>query len=192
MSNDVPGSDTRRALLNSATGLFAKSGFHAVSVAGLCRAAGVANGTFYLYFQNKDEVFNAVIAEAMLLLAQQLRSPRRETMSPVERDRFDVEVLVGFIEARQDLFRVMLSEHGVRTPDRDSLIDMFATQRTAELREGKRRGEFRHDLDPELTAYCEIGLTNEILQRWVRKPRSFSRQHLIDELCRIRHRLLFE
>jgi AcrR family transcriptional regulator len=192
MSTEAPSIETRRLLLDTATEMFAKSGFHAVSVAGLCRAAGLANGTFYLYFQNKDEVFKEVVAEAMLLLAQQLRSPQRKTMPPIERDWFDVEVMVRFIEARQDLFRILISEHGLRTEDRDSLIDMFAAQRMAELRAGKRRGDFRSGLHPELTAYGEIGLTNEILQRWLRRPRSFSRQRLIDELCRIRQRLLFD
>jgi AcrR family transcriptional regulator len=184
--------DTRRTLLNIATQQFAAHGFHAVSVAGLCRAAEVANGTFYLYFKNKEEVFAEVVAEAMLLLAQSLRDPAREAMSPRDRDRFDVEVMVSFIAERQDLFRVLVNEHGLRTQERESLIDMFASQRARELRSGIRRGEYRAGLHPETAAYAEIGLTNEIMQRWVRRPRRLTKQRLIDELCAVRQRLLFD
>jgi AcrR family transcriptional regulator len=184
--------DTRARLLSVATDLFASHGFHAVSVAGLCRAAGLANGTFYLYFKNKEAVFGAVVGQAMQQLALALRSPERQAMSPRERDRFDVRVMVEFIAARQDLFRILVSEHGLRTEDRDSLIDMFASQRASELRAGMRRGEYRAGLQPDIEAYAEVGLTNEILQRWMRKPRSMSQARLIDELCRVRERLLFD
>jgi AcrR family transcriptional regulator len=184
--------DTRRILLDIATQEFAAHGFHAVSVAGLCRTAGVANGTFYLYFKNKEEVFSEVVAEAMLQLAQALRDPARQAMSPRERDRFDVEVMVSFIAERHDLFRVLVTEHGLRTQERDSLIDMFATQRARELRAGVRRGEYRAQLHAETVAYAEVGLTNEIMQRWVRKPRWLTKQRLIEELCRVRQRLLFD
>jgi AcrR family transcriptional regulator len=191
MSSASPITDTRSALVETATRLFASHGFHGVSVAGLCREAGVANGTFYLYFQNKDEVFAAVVGQVMQALAEQLRSPQREAMDARARDRFDVELMVGFIEARHDLFRILVTEHGLRSEDRDSLIDMFASQRSRELRAGLQRGEFRPGLHPELTAYAEVGITNEVLQRWVRKPRSFSRARLVDELCAMRSLLLF-
>jgi AcrR family transcriptional regulator len=182
---------TRDVLVRTATTVFAEHGYHAVSVAGLCRRAGVANGTFYLYFQSKEEVFYAVVATAMQLLAIQLSDPVRDDMNLRDRERFDVEVMVSFIESRYDLFRILINEHNLRTEDRDSLMDMFAAQRSKELQAGLRKGLLRKDLDPQITAYAEIGLTNEVLARWVRDPTRFSRSQVIDELCRIRSRILF-
>jgi AcrR family transcriptional regulator len=179
-------------LLDTATRLFAENGFHAVSIAGLCRDAGVANGTFYLYFQNKEEIFAAVVEHALVPLAQRLRAPERDALNPREREAYDVAAMVDYIETHHDLFRVLVTEHGLREKDKDSIMDIFATQRKRELAEGVKRGFYRVDLNPEMTAYAEIGLTNEILQRWIRRPTSISRKRLVDNLIAIRASLLFE
>lgn len=51
----------RVAMLEAATRVFARNGYHAASVADIIAEAGVARGTFYLYFGSKDEVFSAVL-----------------------------------------------------------------------------------------------------------------------------------
>lgn len=51
------GHETRTRLLRVARETFEERGYHRTSVAEICRRASVANGTFYRYFNNKDEVF---------------------------------------------------------------------------------------------------------------------------------------
>lgn len=58
------GHETRTRLLRAARETFEERGYHRTSVAEICRRCAVANGTFYRYFNNKDEVF--------LLLAERL------------------------------------------------------------------------------------------------------------------------
>ena len=61
----------RQQLLEAATRVFARRGYAAVDVADIVAEAGVARGTFYLYFPGKREVFAAVIDQYLDLLSRQ-------------------------------------------------------------------------------------------------------------------------
>lgn len=73
------GLETRARLLRAARETFEERGYHRTSVAEICRRCSVANGTFYRYFNNKDEVF--------LLLARQLQ----DELEAVLTDRLHAE-----------------------------------------------------------------------------------------------------
>jgi transcriptional regulator, TetR family len=61
--------DKKEILMNSATNLFKTKGIYSTTVSDIVKDAGIAKGTFYLYFSDKDEVVNAVIMkEANILL----------------------------------------------------------------------------------------------------------------------------
>lgn len=61
--------DKKEILMNSATNLFKTKGIYSTTVSDIVKDAGIAKGTFYLYFRDKDEVVNAVIMkEANILL----------------------------------------------------------------------------------------------------------------------------
>jgi AcrR family transcriptional regulator len=54
---------TERELLGAALEIFVKKGYHAATIADIVAAAGVTQGTFYLYFKNKAHIFSALLAE---------------------------------------------------------------------------------------------------------------------------------
>src|SRR5215204_7132953 len=57
--------DKREAILRAATAVFAEKGFFNSKVADIAKAAGVADGTVYLYFKNKDDVLHSIFDRAM-------------------------------------------------------------------------------------------------------------------------------
>src|SRR5215217_4081999 len=57
--------DKREAILRAATSVFAEKGFFNSKVADIAKAAGVADGTVYLYFKNKDDVLHSIFDRAM-------------------------------------------------------------------------------------------------------------------------------
>src|SRR5205814_399873 len=84
------GLDTRRRLLDAAEQIFGELGFHEASVVKLGEAAGVATGTFYLYFDSKKAIFD----ELMRDLNRRIRHAMKEGSSKGE-TRIDAELL-GF------------------------------------------------------------------------------------------------
>jgi AcrR family transcriptional regulator len=55
------GERTRRKLLEAAEAVFAELGYHDASIVKLTEAAGVGQGTFYIYFASKKDVFDEIV-----------------------------------------------------------------------------------------------------------------------------------
>jgi AcrR family transcriptional regulator len=79
--------DTRRQeLVDAAVAVFSARGVSAASVDDIVRAAGVAKGTFYLYFATKDDAVNAVAASMVEGVADRIEARATDsTRSPIER-----------------------------------------------------------------------------------------------------------
>jgi TetR/AcrR family fatty acid metabolism transcriptional regulator len=66
-------SDKRHRILDAALKVFAERGFYNAKVAEVARQAGVADGTIYLYFANKDDLLISLFEDRMEFLIQRLR-----------------------------------------------------------------------------------------------------------------------
>jgi AcrR family transcriptional regulator len=62
--------DTRRRLIEAGTDLFASDGLHGVTSARIAAEAGVATGTFYLHFKDKEDLFREIVFSALAELRQ--------------------------------------------------------------------------------------------------------------------------
>ena len=70
---------TRSALIDGAAKVFARDGFLDARITDICKAAGVAYGTFYTYFTSKEEIFHEVI-----MSLQEDMAGHEPTATPVE------------------------------------------------------------------------------------------------------------
>src|SRR5512139_3256514 len=96
--------DTRRRLLEAAVALFAESGLHGVTSAQIARRAGVATGTFYLHFADKEALFHEIAFAALA----ELRAPQERAsrdLAPGSRAylRARTEELLAFAAEKRDL-----------------------------------------------------------------------------------------
>src|ERR1700733_15407638 len=71
----------RQMILEAARGVFADLGYGATTVRDIIRATSLASGTFYNYFQSKEEVFQAIHDESALRIRPRLREERAEAGS---------------------------------------------------------------------------------------------------------------
>src|SRR5438067_11510326 len=67
-------SDKRTRIMDAAIKVFAERGFHSATVAEIARAAGVADGTIYLYFKSKDDLLLRLFDEKMTSLLEEARA----------------------------------------------------------------------------------------------------------------------
>jgi AcrR family transcriptional regulator len=176
------------AIRRTALDLFEKRGVDAVSVAEICRAADVANGSFYNFFRSKDALIADLLDEAQRALARILADAQSEAATPVDAHRRDVTMIVAFVEKHWALFRLALTTHS-RPGMKGSLVDLFVRQRTEELRRKIVAGECRADLVPEIAAAAEVGLMTETLSWWARNQEAVPRDRLVDQLTAIRVRI---
>ena len=64
--------DKRRQILDGARTVFLSAGFDGASMGEIARAAGVSKGTLYVYFENKEDLFEALIIQEKTSLAEAL------------------------------------------------------------------------------------------------------------------------
>jgi AcrR family transcriptional regulator len=62
--------EKKRQILAGASQVFLAKGFDAASMSEIARAAGVSKGTLYVYFKNKEELFNAIVTGACRIQAE--------------------------------------------------------------------------------------------------------------------------
>ncbi len=98
------GADTQRRLVETAISLFSSRWYASVSVAEICREAGLSNGVFYRYFPNKESIFLHILEDVIERIAAALDRTDGETIEA--RIQSMTEILVGFSAEHPDLITV--------------------------------------------------------------------------------------
>lgn len=102
----------KRELLSVALRVFGQRGYHQTRIADIIDAAGVARGTFYLYFESKNAIFHALLDDLLFKVRSSVvgvsMAPNAEPVHTQIRDSVE-RVLAAFVES-PDLTRVVLRE----------------------------------------------------------------------------------
>ncbi len=101
------GERTRRALLSAAAEEFGEKGFHDGSISGITRRAGCALGSFYTYFDSKDDIFRALVND----MSGQVRdyvSPRiAQARDGIDAERIGLLSFLEFARAHKEIYRII-------------------------------------------------------------------------------------
>lgn len=90
-----------------ATRLFAVQGYHRTSVKDVCDTCGVGKGVFYWYFDSKEALFLAILAEALQDLRRTQRRAIEGVDDPIARVVKGIEASLDYLAANDDLFMLM-------------------------------------------------------------------------------------
>ncbi len=166
------------AILRAAIKVFAGSGFFNSKVADVAREAGVADGTVYLYFKNKDDIlvsiFNYYMEEALAAGKASLA----ETDDPVEKLRRIVRAHLERLGRDRNLAVVFQVELRSST----KFMEQFSATKVAEyldmirsvVEEGQKRGVFRPELNTKIVSKVLFGALDEMATNWVLSPKRYS------------------
>jgi AcrR family transcriptional regulator len=169
--------DERRAqLVDAARDVFGQKGYHAATVDDITRAAGVAKGTFYLYFEEKREVYYELVRTFLRHVKDIGASVAREV-------RTAQDFFARSEDAANELVRVFLEHHKLaRLTYRESmsldaelerlLRDFYRDLARVEadnVRLGIELGLFRQ-VDPMICAYAHIGMVERVALALLHEP----------------------
>jgi TetR/AcrR family fatty acid metabolism transcriptional regulator len=159
------------AILRAAIKVFAQGGFFNSKVADVAKEAGVADGTVYLYFKNKDDIlvsiFNHVMDEALTRGRQQLET----VADPVEKLRRIVYAHLDRLGRDRDLAVVFQVELRSST----KFMEQFSATKVTEylkiirrvIEEGQREGVFRKNINTTIASKLLFGALDEMATNWV-------------------------
>ncbi len=184
------GERTRRALLGAAEQVFGELGYHEASVAKITDVAGVAQGTFYLYFESKLAVFEEVVAELNRQVRHAMSEAAAGATSRLEAERLGFAGFFRFTAEHPALYRVIRQAEFVSPRAMRQHYESIIASYIPALREAMAEGEVAPG-DPAVLAWALIAVGEAVGMRWILwDEASDVPPAVFDEMVRILARML--
>ncbi|MFZ1743825.1 MAG: TetR/AcrR family transcriptional regulator [Pontixanthobacter sp.] len=151
------GRKTLRKLLDAATIEFGENGFHEASISGITRRAGVALGSFYTYFDSKDAIFRALVADMSNAVKSAARDAIAETESAIEIERAALQGFLDFAAEHKEVYRIIDEAEFVDPDSYRHHYQTIAERILDRLKAGADTGFFRAD-PQEAHAWAIMGM----------------------------------
>ena len=160
---------TRRRLLDAAEKVFAELGYPAASIVKITEQAGCGLGTFYLYFEGKQEIFNEVVVDLNRRVRRAMNDASRAETGRIASERAGFRAFFRFTAEHPALYRI-IRQAEFASPDAlrlhyAKIVDGYAQG----IEQGQETGEV-HRMDPEVVAWALMGIGEIIGMRWVLWP----------------------
>lgn len=154
---------TRDRILEVALEVFAERGLHGATMTEIARRAGLTGGALYRYFDNKEDVFRAVVdSRSTAFSALDMIKGLIPELEPATALNFIAQGMFAFFSSQQDFMRVVVGEslkdpegsapffEKMLTPAREFIDDA--------VRVWKDRGLLREDVDPSIATASFLGI----------------------------------
>jgi TetR/AcrR family transcriptional regulator, fatty acid metabolism regulator protein len=174
----------RESILRAATRVFARNGYFNSKVADIASAAGVADGTVYLYFKSKEEILHSIFDQNMAGAIAADRKLIAKLSDPREKLRRIATLHLERLGADRDLAVVFQVELRGST----KFMEEFSAAGFAEylgllrtiFEEGQRAGVFRKELNAKVAAKIFFGALDEMATNWIISKRSYKLEPMAD------------
>ncbi len=181
--------DKREAILRAATRVFARNGYFNSKVADIAHAAGVADGTVYLYFKSKEEILHSIFDRSMDEAIADARQRLKKLNDPREKLRRIALLHLERLGADRDLavvFQVELrgSTKFMEEFSAAGFAEYLALIRTT-FEEGQRAGVFRKELNAKVVAKILFGALDEMATNWIISKRRYKLAPMADQVLDI-------
>jgi AcrR family transcriptional regulator len=168
----LPKSERRQQILSVARDVFARRGYHQTTIDDIALQAGVARGTFYLYFEDKRAVFSDLIDRfasqlTMAIVRIVTDDPQRPVIDQV---RENIRAIIGTCLTERSMTKILFTDAVGIDPAFDRKLFTFydtVVQLLAEsLKDGQALGIVEEG-EPRVLAYLTIGALKELLYQAV-------------------------
>jgi AcrR family transcriptional regulator len=159
------GEATRQRLLDAAEIEFGVHGFHAASITDITQRAGVAQGTFYLYFPSKEEAMRELVRHMGHELRHALTAATVGATDRLAAERLGFETFARFSLRHRNLYRIVMESQFVDEAIYRGYYEALATGYTAGLQRAMDRGEVRA-VDAETAAWALMGVAHFVGLRY--------------------------
>jgi AcrR family transcriptional regulator len=158
----------REQVLRHAKRIFARKGYHHTNIADIVTRARIARGTFYLYFQNKKDLFEELLEQVLGELRMRIQRLRigPDEPEPVEQLRNNLRRVLNFLMAERELTDILLNHSTGFDREFDSRIREFYERVADQIQRSLDLGiqmELVRDCDTRAVAYCILGGIKEVV-----------------------------
>ena len=160
------GRKTRQKVLSAAEAIFGEKGYDRASIVEITQRAGVAQGTFYVYFPDKKSVFTELVRGLSRQLRRDIAAAVEGISDRIEVERVGFHAFFNFTHQHQNFYKIIRQAEFVDEELFRWYYRKLAEGYTEGLSQAMRRGEIR-ELHVECLAYCLMGISDFLGMRWV-------------------------
>lgn len=163
--------DKARAIMDAAVSVFAEQGYHQAQMARIARVAGVAGGTIYLYFRNKQDLLISLFRDRLGRLIERCLSESEGFTDPIDRLRAFVAHHLGALGANREFAVVTQIELRQADPEIRRAISEIMRGYFAVIdgiiADGQASGCIRPEIPPRLIRNMIFGTLDQLVTAWV-------------------------
>lgn len=160
------GEQTRRRLIEAAEDVFAGHGYHEASIVKITERAGVAQGTFYLYFRTKAEIFEELVDDLNRRVRRAMTDATEGASSRLDAERLGLLGFLEFTARHPGVYRIMRQAELVSPAAYRRHYERIASSYVAGLSEAMDRHEIA-SADPEVLAWLLMAVGEMAGLRWI-------------------------
>ena len=161
------GERTRARILVAAERVFAELGFHDASIVKITEAAGVGQGTFYLYFTSKIEIFDEVVEDLNRRVRHAMIAASSQATGRIEAERAGFRAFFEFTAEHPALYRIVRQAEFVSPGALRLHYTRIVEGYEAGLRQAQQTGDVDPRLDPAVAAWALMGMGELIGMRFL-------------------------
>lgn len=178
------GVETRNRLIEAAEQVFSELEYHDASIVKITEAAGVGQGTFYLYFASKREIFDELVRDLNRRIRHAMAESSNEGRTRVEQELLGFKGYFEFAARHPGLYKIIRQSAFVSPDVFKWHYDRVSERYVAALREAVERHELG-PIDPEVAAWALMAVGETIGLRWIVWGDGEVPPHVVAELGRI-------
>jgi TetR/AcrR family transcriptional regulator, fatty acid metabolism regulator protein len=165
----------KQDILDAAIKIFAESGYYSAKISKIAEIAGIATGSVYLYFHNKQDILFTLFDRIWLQLSEQLQTiVDREDMTPEQKLDGMIDMVFEVLTNNPSLAVVFVNEqsHLIQEGVGDFTVyyENFLDLGERVLQEGMDRGVFAPDINMKTIRLFTFGGIHHLIQKWAQSP----------------------
>lgn len=178
-----------RLIIDAAVDVIAEHGFHRAQVSKIAKQAGVADGTIYIYFKNKEDLLISVFQEKMGEFIERTRQALVEKNNAKEKLLTLVDM--HFRQLSEDLHLAVVTQLEIRQSDRQlrqkigEVLRGYAQLIDQIVIEGQEQGIFLKTVDVRLARQMIFGTMDETVSNWVINDHRFDLVALVPQVTHL-------
>ncbi|MGW8459613.1 TetR family transcriptional regulator [Bacillus atrophaeus] len=173
-------------IIDAAVEVIAENGYHQSQVSKIAKQAGVADGTIYLYFKNKEDILISLFKEKMGQFIERMEEEIKGKQTAKE--KLALVITKHFSLLADDRHLAIVTQLELRQSNlelRQKINDIlkgYLNILESILTEGIESGEFKKNLDIRLARQMVFGTIDETVTTWVMNDQKYDLTSLADKV----------
>ena len=179
----------RESIIQAAIEVFGRRDFKRASISEIAQKAGVADGTIYQYFKNKEDLFFSIPIEKTNEFRSQLELHLEGISGAINKLRKFVWYFLYFFKTNPEYGRILMLEMRVSKSFVQTKTYDFLKQSVSPaldiIAEGQKEGAIRTDVDIYILRHLVLGILEHMVSRWLLKGEKYDLLEHHQEVSRI-------